>query len=161
MPLRRDIPALLLALAIGCAETTDEGPEAGTAAIDSLDTAVAESQVESPAEFTAVDLPAAFPSDFPIAPESRVVSATTTDDEGGAYSEIAIASQAEPGAGYQWYRQALTDAGWQISSEGQTDETRTLHAIRGESYVDLTVMPHPETPPGWVRVSASIWKAGT
>lgn len=157
MPLRRDLPAVLLALTIGCAEATDEGPEAGAARVDSPPAVVP----ESPVEFTAVDLPPAFPSDFPIAPESRVLSATTTDDVGGAYSEIAIASQGEPGAGYQWYRQALTDAGWQITSEGQTDETRTLHAIQGESYIDLTVMPHPETPAGGVRVSASIWKAGT
>lgn len=157
MPLRRVLPAVFLALTLGCAEATDEGPEAGAARIDSPPAAVP----EGPVEFTAVDLPPAFPSDFPIAPESRVLSATTTDDVGGAYSEIAIASEGEPGAGYQWYRQALTDAGWQITSEGQTDETRTLHAIQGESYVDLTVMPHPETPAGWVRVSASIWKAGT
>lgn len=156
MRLRRDLPALLLALAIGCAEATDEAPEAGTVATESPDTAVA----EPPVEFTAVELPAAFPSDFPIAPDSRVVSATTTDDAGGAFSEVTIASQGESGPTYQWYRQALTDAGWQISSEGQTDQTRTLHAILGESYVDLTVLPHPETQ-GWVRVSASIWKVGT
>lgn len=157
MPVRRLFPALSLTLAIACGDAADEAPEAATPAVDSLAATLAEPVVE----FTAVDLPPAFPTDFPIAPESKVVSATTTDDEGGAYSEIAIASRGEPGAGYQWYRQALTDAGWQISSEGQTDETRTLHAIRGEAYVDLTVMPHPETPEGWVRVMASIWKPGT
>lgn len=157
MPVRRLFPALSLALALGCGDAADEGPEPGGAPVDSPAATVAEPAVE----FTAVDLPPSFPADFPIAPDSKVVSATTTDDEGGAYSEIAIASQGEPGAGYQWYRQALTDAGWQISSEGQTDETRTLHAIQGEAYVDLTVMPHPETPEGWVRVMAAIWKPGT
>ena len=89
------------------------------------------------------------------------MAASTTPDAGGAYSEISIATQDDSADSYAWYRQALTDAGWQVSSEGQTDETRTLHATQGESYVDLTVMPHPDRAPGWVRVSASIWKAGT
>ena len=157
MPLCRDVPALLLALAAGCGEAADEGPQPVPAEVDSTVVAAPDTAVE----FTTVELPAEFPADFPIAPESRVVSATTTDDAGGAYSEIAIASRGEPAAGYQWYRKALTDAGWQVSSEGQTDETRTLHATMGDSYVDLTVMPHPESPREWLSVSASIWKAGT
>ncbi|HET9332031.1 MAG TPA: hypothetical protein VFQ21_00450 [Gemmatimonadota bacterium] len=113
------------------------------------------------ATFTPVDLPSEFPPDFPVAPASTVVSASTTPDAGGAYSEISIATEGDSSESYAWYRQALTDAGWQVSSEGQTDETRTLHATQGESYVDLTVMPHPDRSDGWVRVNASIWKAGT
>jgi len=80
---------------------------------------------------------------------------------GGAYSEVSLVSEADSAESYGWYRQALTDAGWQVSSEGQTDDTRTLHATQGESYVDLTVMPHPGRGAGWVKVDASIWKSGT
>ena len=161
MSLRRAASPLLFALAlpVGCGgDSPDEPPEPAAATAADTDTA----RVAAPEiEVTAVDLPESFPADFPIAPASKVVSATTTEDEGGEYSEVAIASQGQPGDSYEWYRKALTDAGWQISSEGQTDETRTLHAVQGESYVDLTVMPHPGTPQGWVQVSASIWKSGT
>jgi hypothetical protein len=150
---------LTLALATGCGKSEPDEPSAA-----SDTTRVAEAppaEADTAAVFTPVSLPADFPADFPLAPESTVVSATSTPDEGGSYNEISIASKGESGSSYQWYRKALTDSGWQISSEGQTDEARTLHATQGESYVDLTVMPHPDRSAGWVRVSASIWKAGT
>ena len=115
---------------------------------------------EAPAP-AAVALPADFPADFPVAPSSTVVAASTAPDAGGAYSEITIATRGESSESYGWYRQALTDAGWLISSEGQTDEARTLHATQGESTVDLTVGPDPQRSGDWVRVRASIWKVGT
>ena len=151
--------ALTLALASGCGKSEDDIPAVAPDTTAALATASAESETTA-AAFTPVALPVDFPADFPLAPESTVVSATSTPDEGGSYSEVSIASRGEPAESYRWYRQALTDAGWQISSEGQTDETRTLHATQGESYVDLMVMPHPERSRGWVRISASIWKAG-
>jgi hypothetical protein len=151
---------LTLALAAGCGKSDEDAPA------EAPDTAAAANPVPAEAdtaaaEFVAIELPADFPTDFPIAPASTIVSATSAPDAGGAYSEVSIASQGESAERYRWYRKALTDAGWQVSSEGQTDETRTLHAMQGESYVDLTVMPHPERTSGWVQVSASIWKAGT
>jgi hypothetical protein len=149
---------LTLALAAGCGKSEPGAPS------EASDTTVVATAAPAPVDtapaFTPVALPAAFPPDFPLAPESTVVSATSKPDEGGSYNEISIASQGESGASYAWYRKALTDAGWQVSGEGQTDETRTLHATQGESYVDLTVMPHPDRPEGWVRVSATIWKVG-
>lgn len=151
--------ALTLALAAGCGKSEDDTPAEASDTTAAIATAPAETETTA-VEFTAVALPVDFPADFPLAPESTVVSATSTPDEGGSYSEVSIASQGESAESYRWYRQALTDAGWQVSSEGQTDETRTLHAAQGESYVDLTVMPHPQRSGGWVRVSASIWKAG-
>lgn len=153
--------ALTLALAAGCGNPDDESDPAPA---DTLAAAVDTSSGPAAAEvgeLTAVDLPADFPSDFPVAPSSTVVAASTTPDAGGGYSEVSIATEGDSAESYAWYRRALTDAGWQVSSEGQTDETRTLHATQGESYVDLTVMPHPDRAAGWVRVSASIWKAGT
>lgn len=146
---------LTLTPAAGCGKSDEEA--AGKTPLTDTDSSESEQRA---VEFTAVELPADFPPDFPVAPVSTVVSATSTADAGGAYSEISMACPGESSDVYQWYRQALADAGWRVSSEGQTDETRTLHATQGESYIDLTVMPHPEATPGWVRVSASIWRAG-
>jgi hypothetical protein len=153
--------ALTLALAAGCGNPDDESAPARADTLTvGVDTSAGAATAEG-GQLTPVDLPADFPSDFPVAPASTVVAASTTPDAGGAYSEISIATEGDSAESYAWYRQALTDAGWQISSEGQTDDTRTLHATLGESYVDLTVMPYPDRAAGWVRVSASIWKAGT
>jgi hypothetical protein len=152
--------ALTLMLAAGCGNPDDDAPA------ETADTTAATDTVVTPpdtaaVEFTPVALPADFPADFPLAPASIVVAATSAPDAGGAYNEISIAAEGEAGESYRWYRQALIDAGWQVSSEGQTDDTRTLHATQGESYVDLTVRPHPGRSTGWVQVDASIWKAGT
>jgi len=152
--------AITLALATGCGNPGDDAPADAPDTTAAVDT-VAPVADTAAVEFTPVALPADFPADFPIAPASTVVSATSTPDAGGAYNEISIATEGEAGESYRWYRQALVDAGWQVSSEGQTDDTRTLHATQGESYVDLTVRPHPGRSTGWVQVDASIWKAGT
>ncbi|CAN5782437.1 hypothetical protein BH20GEM1_BH20GEM1_19570 [soil metagenome] len=152
--------ALIVSLAAGCGNPEDdapvEPPDTTTAPADTVPATADTSAVE----LTPVELPADFPADFPIAPASTVVSATSVPDAGGAFHEVSMASQGESATSYEWYRRALTDAGWQVSSEGQTDDTRTLHATRGESYVDLTVRPHPSRPTGWVRMDASIWKVG-
>jgi hypothetical protein len=153
------VTLLTLALAAGCGKSDEEAPAQVADRTPPPDT-VLEVEDTTAVEFAPVALPADFPADFPIAPASTVVSATSVPDAGGAYNEVSIASEGESSESYLWYRQALIDAGWQISSEGQTDETRTLHAIQGESYVDLTVMPHPDRTAGWVRVNASIWKVG-
>ena len=152
--------ALIVSLSAGCGNPDDddpaEPPDTTTIAADTFP-ATTDTTVM---ELTPVALPADFPPDFPIAPASTVVSASSVPDAGGAFNEVSIASQGESGTSYAWYRRALTDAGWQVASEGQTDDTRTLHATLGESYVDLTVRPHPDRPVGWVRVDASIWKVG-
>lgn len=149
---------MTLALTAGCGNPDEDGPAEIADTVAVTDTVPAAADTSAP---VAVELPADFPADFPVAPASTVVSASTAPDAGGSYSEVSLVSEAEPADSYGWYRQALTDAGWLISSEGQTDETRTLHATQGESYVDLTVMPHPDRGAGWVAVDASIWKAGT
>ena len=152
--------AMTLVLAAGCGNPEEEGPAEAPDTLVTTDTVPAAPDT-APTEVVAVDLPADFPPDFPIPPASTVTAASTAPDAGGAYSEISIESEADSAESYGWYRQALMDAGWQVSSEGQTDDTRTLHATQGESYVDLTVMPHPDRGAGWVEVDASIWKAGT
>lgn len=160
MPFLLSVMAMTLALAAGCGNPEEEGPAEASDTLATTDTVTMAPDTMA-ADVVPVELPADFPPDFPIPPASTVTSASTAPDVGGAYSEIAIASQADSAESYDWYRQALTDAGWQVSSEGQTDDTRTLHATQGESYVDLTVMPHPDRGAGWVEVDASIWKAGT
>ncbi len=159
MPFPLSVMAMTLALAAGCGNPEEDGPAEVADTLATTDTVVVPDTAAT--NVVAVELPTDFPPDFPIPPASTVTSASTAPDAGGAYSEVSLASQADPGESYGWYRQALTDAGWQISSEGQTDDTRTLHATQGESYVDLTVMPHPDRGTGWVKVDASIWKAGT
>lgn len=151
---------MTLALAAGCGNPEEDAPAEVADTAATTDT-VAAAPDTSAMVIAPVELPADFPPDFPLPPASTVTSASTAPDAGGAYSEVSMVAQAESAESYSWYRQALTDAGWQVSSEGQTDDTRTLHATQGESYVDLTVMPHPDRGAGWVKVDASIWKSGT
>lgn len=151
--------AMTLALATGCGNS-EEGPAEVADTLATTDT-VTMAPDTAGADVAPVELPVDFPPDFPIPPASTVTSASSAPDAGGAYSELSIDSQADSAESYNWYRQALTDAGWQVSSEGQTDDTRTLHATQGESYVDLTVVPHPDRGAGWVKVDASIWTSGT
>ena len=152
--------AMTLALAAACGNPEEEGPAEVADTLVTTDTVTVEADTAA-VVVVPVELPADFPPDFPIPPASTVTSASSAPDAGGAYSEVSLVSQADSAESYSWYRQALTDAGWQVSSEGQTDDTRTLHATQGESYVDLTVKPHPDRGAGWVEVDASIWKAGT
>ena len=152
--------AMTLALAAGCGNPEEEAPAEVADTLATTDTVSVERDTAA-TEVVPIELPADFPPDFPIPPASTVTSASTAPDAGGAYSEVSLVSEADSAESYAWYRQALTDAGWQVSSEGQTDDTRTLHATQGESYVDLTVLPHPDRGAGWVKVDASIWKSGT
>lgn len=152
--------ALTLALTAACGNPEEERPADAADTLVTTDTVAVEPDTTVEV-VVAVELPADFPPDFPIPPASTVTSASSAPDAGGAYSEVSLVSRAASDESYGWYRQALTDAGWQVSSEGQTDDTRTLHATQGESYVDLTVMPHPGEGAGWVKVTASIWKSGT
>jgi hypothetical protein len=151
--------AMTLAPGAGCGNS-EEGPAQVAETLVTTDT-VAVAPDTARTDVVPVALPADFPPDFPIPPASTVTSASSAPDAGGSYSEVSIDSQADSAESYGWYRRALIDAGWQVSSEGQTDDTRTLHATQGESYVDLTVMPHPDRGAGWVKVDVSIWKSGT
>lgn len=153
--------ALTLALAGSCGNPEEEAEPAPADTLAIAPDTVPDTATVEPPEPVGVALPADFPPDFPVAPSSTVVAASTAPDPGGAYSEITIATRGDSSESYAWYRQALTDAGWLVSSEGQTDETRTLHATQGESSVDLTVGPDPQRTGEWVRVRASIWKVGT
>ena len=154
------IMAMTLALAGGCGNPEVEEPADVVDTLATTDTVPVERDTAAAAVVPAA-LPTDFPPDFPIPLASTVTSASTAPDAGGAYSEVSLVSEADSAESFGWYRQALTDAGWQVSSEGQTDDTWTLHATQGESYVDLTVMQHPDRGAGWVKVDASIWKSGT
>lgn len=119
---------------------------------------VAADTVAAP-EFTAVELPAAFPADFPIAPQSIVVEARSTPDADGVLSYVALVARGEPDALFGWYRDALTAAGWMVATEQDAGAVNTLHATQGASTVDLAVRPHPDDPAGqWQLTTADIWR---
>lgn len=104
-------------------------------------------------------LPEDFPSDFPLPPGSIVVEASSTQGMPGVLSSVKLAVQADTEEQYDWYRRALSDAGWQIDAEDRRNGVMTLHATHGGSYVDLAVKDHPEADmEGWVLIEASVWK---
>ncbi|HET9581996.1 MAG TPA: hypothetical protein VFP76_04200 [Gemmatimonadota bacterium] len=108
--------------------------------------------------FEAVELPAAFPAEFPIAPESTVVQASSREGSTGTRSSITIVQRGEPDAIFEWYRAALEGAGWVVQPGAAQAPARVLHANRVDSYLDLATEPHPLDPAsGWVRTHAEIW----
>lgn len=124
--------------------------EAGASA-DTVPAATAPA-VETP------QLPSDFPSDFPLPPDHVVLEGTATRDEAGVFASALLGVQAADAAEpLAWYRQALTDAGWQVAAQGRSDAGHTLHATLGESYVDVTVRPDADRP-GWVVIEASMWQ---
>lgn len=150
---------LTIALVAGCGKPAEgpverpppppAEPAADTVAVDT---------VAAPA-FTAVELPAAFPADFPIAPESIVVEARSNPDADGVLSHVALVARGEPAALFGWYRDALTAAGWMVATEQAAGPVRTLHATQSASTVDLAVRPHPDDPAGeWQLTTADIWR---
>lgn len=155
--MRLVLPLLTIAGIAACGNGGDGGaapapaPAVEESAADTI-TAAGEPAPEAP------QLPADFPSDFPLPPDHVVMEGSVTQDEAGVFASALLAVPApdvEPS--FAWYRQALTDAGWQVAAQGRATDGRTLHATQGESYVDLTVRPDLERP-GWVLVEASIWK---
>ncbi|HUP00827.1 MAG TPA: hypothetical protein VM737_04815 [Gemmatimonadota bacterium] len=114
--------------------------------------------VDSAPILVAVELPAAFPAEFPIAPESTVIEANSRRGSTGVLSYVTILARGEPGDILAWYRTALENAGWMMASENEPGNL-TLRATHGESYVELTTVL--ETGPGggeWARTRATIWK---
>ena len=94
--------ALTLALATVCGNPDDEDDPVP---VDTLAVPVdtfGDSASAVEATFTPVDLPSGFSPDFPVAPASTVVSASSTPDAGGAYSEISIATEGESAESYAW-----------------------------------------------------------
>ncbi|HKY59945.1 MAG TPA: hypothetical protein VJP59_02945 [Gemmatimonadota bacterium] len=108
--------------------------------------------------FEAVEVPAAFPAEFPIAPESTVVQAAAREGTTGTWSTITIVQRGEPQAVFDWYRAALEGAGWTVQPGSAGPPAHVLHASRVDSYLDLATEPHPLDPAsGWVRTHAEIW----
>ena len=147
-----------LALACGRGDGGDDSAPASAApaAPDTTAGAVTDTALET--MFTAVDLPESFPSDFPIPPQSTVTGATSTGDQTGIMSNATIMSRMGMDEQFLWYKDALIQAGWTIATEGQSDQSRSLHAQQGESYVDIVVARYGESD-GWTQVVAVIWKS--
>lgn len=105
------------------------------------------------AEVPLVPPPVDFPSELPLPPGATVVRAESTPDETGTAASATLVTTADTDDTLSWYVAALTDAGWEISERGP----RSLHAIQGESYADITVTA---TDPDRTVIEARIWKAG-
>ena len=108
--------------------------------------------------FEAVEVPADFPAEFPIASESTVVQAAAREGTTGTWSTITIVQRGEPTAVFEWYRDALEGTGWTVQPGASEPSAHVLHASRVDSYLDLATGPHPLDPAsGWVRTHAEIW----
>ncbi len=108
--------------------------------------------------FEAVEVPADFPAEFPIASESTVVQASAREGTTGTRSTITIVARGEPAAVFEWYRNALEAGGWSVQPGTSEPAAHVLHASRVDSYLDLATEPHPLDPAsGWVRTHAEIW----
>jgi hypothetical protein len=140
----------------GASEETQAGATADTTAAVEVAPPAPEEAPATDLEFTPVILPDAFPADFPIPPQSTVTSATSQSDPAGVISSITVMTETPPDDQYQWYKNALSQAGWTIATEGRSGQSRSLHAQQGESYVDLTVSPYGEE--NWTQTDAVIWK---
>lgn len=110
-----------------------------------------------PQEFTVVELPAGFP-EFPRPPDALVVEARVDPIAGGGtYSTTTIVVERETTGVFEWYRQALRDAGWVVSDESQLGQVHKLKARREDVMLDLVVQVHPEYPgSGWTRIVAFV-----
>ena len=124
------------------------------------DTARAETGSSGSLVFEAVEIPAAFPAEFPIGDESTVVQAAAREGSTGSWSTITIVARGQPADVFEWYRSALETGGWTVQPGASDPQAHVLHASRVDSYLDLATEPHPLDPAsGWVRTHAEIWMA--
>lgn len=110
-----------------------------------------------PDEAAPAALPADFPDDFPIPPDASVVRATTRSDRGGTAAAVALVTEGTADDTFRWIVDGLSAAGWEVTDRSGGPEGRTIHAIQGESYADVTVLP-PRAGTG-ARVEVRLWKA--
>lgn len=158
MRTRRFLTLLTFAAIAACGNGDGGDASAPETAVRDTDAAAVDTAGAMDTTSAAVpQLPPGFPSDFPLPPDYVVIEGTATNDEAGVFSSAVLSVEAsDPAEPFEWYRRALSDAGWQIAAQGQSNGSHTLHATQGESYVDLTVRPDPERP-GIVIIDASIW----
>jgi len=151
--MRTSLRALLvLATTFACANETDEGTGAPAEA-------PADSTIDTVApQFSAIPLPHDFPPEFPIPPGAVPIAASTRDETGGTLARVELVDRATPQETLAWYRQALADLGWSVH-ESEADSARgTLHAGRGESYVDIRMAYHHDDPTrSWLYIEGEVW----
>jgi hypothetical protein len=145
--------------ACGGDDTADDPDSARPSSEDHVvDTARRDAGSAGVLVFEAVEVPAAFPAEFPIASESTVVQASAREGTTGTWSTITIVARGEPAAVFDWYRDALEGTGWIVQPGASEPPAHVLHAGRVDSYLDLATEPHPLDPAsGWVRTHAEIW----
>lgn len=148
---------------LAACEGDDTATDSGPARRSSVEQRVAEpARPESGSSgsliLEAVEVPAAFPPEFPIADESTVVQVSAREGTTGTWSTITIVARGDPADVFEWYRSALETAGWTVQPGASDAPARVLHASRVDSYLDLATEPHPLDPAsGWVRTHAEIW----
>lgn len=137
---------MTLAAACGKGDYAPRSPEPErTAATDTVPAPV-EDAVEA-------SLPADFPAELPVPPGATIVRAEARPDESGTAASATLVTSVDADDTLSWYARALTDAGWQIADR----DSRSLHAIQGESYADVTVTADD---PDRTVLEARIWRAG-
>jgi len=144
---------LVLATTFACANGAADGDGAPAEA------PVADSTIDTVApQFTAIPLPDDFPPEFPIPPGAIPIAASTRRETGGTLAMVELVDRATPGETLVWYRQALADLGWSVHESDADSARGTLHAGRGESYVDLRMAYLPDDPTGsWLYIEGEVW----
>lgn len=144
---------LVLATTFACANGTGEGdgaPAEAPAADTTIDTVAP--------EFSAIPLPDDFPAEFPIPPGAIPIAASTRSETGGTLATVGLVDRATPQETLAWYGQALADLGWRVHESGADSARGTLHAGRGESYVDLRMAYHHDDPTrSWLYIEGEVW----
>lgn len=163
---RRSAAALVALTVVGLACGRDERSEPEQLLEDVADTTTymdsatgvrLTSPEARPHEFTVVELPVGFP-ELPHPSDALVVDARVDPvPSGGTYSTATIVVESDTRRVFEWYRQALRNAGWRILDESQLDQVHRLKAITGGTTLDLLVQVHPDYPgSGWTRVVAFV-----
>lgn len=78
------------------------------------------------------DIPAEFPEDFPIFPNSSLLSVWKTQEEGMTGISIVWEIDSEPFEALSFYKKELMTNGWKITSENTEDEDSLLLAFEKE-----------------------------
>jgi hypothetical protein len=100
-----------------------------------------------------VELPANFPEDLPLYPNSVPFAAMET---GGGTAIVALDANAKAPEVYEYYKQNLPSSGWIIENEMNIGAARMLTTVKGDRKAVLQI----ESTEKGARVSVSVAPAG-
>jgi len=78
-------------------------------------------------------LPASFPAGFPVYPGAKVTSSWTAKGENGDGTSAIWETSADPGAVAGFYKTELAQAGWQMSSSYEQQESYNYSFSKGNN----------------------------